>query len=150
MFKGFQKPKRLVANTETLTERYGMFIAQPFERGFGSTIGTGQSQQRSFLHSRSRRRFSCLVSHLGTRQHSQCPQSMQCFSTQVTCLQTQTFFMIVRVSWLGTHLWTVRHSSSSSLSAGRFIPLLRRGFAKFGAGGVTAGTAVILRWIPAN
>src|SRR5258708_152691 len=41
MFKGFQKPKRLVANTETLTERYGMFTAQPFERGFGSTIGTG-------------------------------------------------------------------------------------------------------------
>ncbi len=33
MFKGFQKPKRLVANTETLTERYGMFTAQPFERG---------------------------------------------------------------------------------------------------------------------
>ena len=41
MFKGFQKPKRLVANTETLTERYGMFSAQPFERGFGSTVGTG-------------------------------------------------------------------------------------------------------------
>src|ERR1700730_1741641 len=41
MFKGFQKPKRLVANTETLTERFGMFTAQPFERGFGSTIGTG-------------------------------------------------------------------------------------------------------------
>src|SRR6201985_234633 len=41
MFKGFQKPKRLVANTESLTERYGMFTAQPFERGFGSTIGNG-------------------------------------------------------------------------------------------------------------
>jgi DNA-directed RNA polymerase subunit alpha len=41
MFKGFQKPKRLVANTESLTERYGQFSAQPFERGFGSTIGTG-------------------------------------------------------------------------------------------------------------
>src|ERR1700737_2140244 len=41
MFKGFQKPKRLVANTETLNERYGMFTAQPFERGFGSPIGTG-------------------------------------------------------------------------------------------------------------
>jgi DNA-directed RNA polymerase subunit alpha len=40
MFKGFQKPKRLVANTETLTDRYGMFTAQPFERGFGSTVGT--------------------------------------------------------------------------------------------------------------
>lgn len=39
MFKGFQKPKRLVANTETLTERYGQFWAQPFERGFGTTIG---------------------------------------------------------------------------------------------------------------
>jgi len=41
MFKGFQKPKRLVANTETLTERYGQFSAQPFERGFGPTIGNG-------------------------------------------------------------------------------------------------------------
>ena len=41
MFKGFQKPKRLVANTETLTDRYGSFTAQPFERGFGSTIGVG-------------------------------------------------------------------------------------------------------------
>jgi DNA-directed RNA polymerase subunit alpha len=39
MFKGFQKPKRLVANTETLTERYGSFTAQPFQRGFGTTIG---------------------------------------------------------------------------------------------------------------
>ncbi|MGD0014301.1 MAG: DNA-directed RNA polymerase subunit alpha, partial [Bryobacteraceae bacterium] len=41
MFKGFQKPKRLVANTETLTDRYGMFTAQPFERGFGTTVGNG-------------------------------------------------------------------------------------------------------------
>ncbi|MCW5976998.1 MAG: DNA-directed RNA polymerase subunit alpha [Bryobacteraceae bacterium] len=39
MFKGFQKPKRLVANTESLNDRYGMFHAQPFERGFGTTIG---------------------------------------------------------------------------------------------------------------
>ena len=39
MFKGFQKPKRLVANTETLTDRYGSFTAQPFQRGFGTTIG---------------------------------------------------------------------------------------------------------------
>ena len=39
MFKGFQKPKRLVANTETLTDRFGQFTAQPFERGFGTTIG---------------------------------------------------------------------------------------------------------------
>jgi len=39
MFKGFQKPKRLVANTETLTERFGSFTAQPFQRGFGTTVG---------------------------------------------------------------------------------------------------------------
>ena len=39
MFKGFQKPKRLVANTESLTERFGQFTAQPFQRGFGTTIG---------------------------------------------------------------------------------------------------------------
>src|SRR3989454_6454693 len=41
MFKGFQKPKRLVANTETLTDRFGQFTAQPFQRGFGTTIGNG-------------------------------------------------------------------------------------------------------------
>ncbi len=41
MFKGFQKPKRLVSNTETLTDRFGQFTAQPFQRGFGTTIGNG-------------------------------------------------------------------------------------------------------------
>jgi DNA-directed RNA polymerase subunit alpha len=41
VFRGFQKPKRLVANTDSLSERYGMFWAQPFERGFGTTIGSG-------------------------------------------------------------------------------------------------------------
>src|SRR5258708_23278202 len=39
MFKGFKKPRRLVENPETLTERYGQFTAQPFQRGFGTTIG---------------------------------------------------------------------------------------------------------------
>ena len=39
LWKGFQKPKRLSSDTETLTERYGKFSAQPFERGFGTTIG---------------------------------------------------------------------------------------------------------------
>ena len=41
MFKGFQKPKRLVADTDTLNDRFGRFWAQPFERGFGTTIGNG-------------------------------------------------------------------------------------------------------------
>ncbi|MEJ2006600.1 MAG: DNA-directed RNA polymerase subunit alpha [Acidobacteriota bacterium] len=39
LWKGFQKPKRLVCNTSTLTDKYGQFTAQPFERGFGTTIG---------------------------------------------------------------------------------------------------------------
>lgn len=39
MWTGFQKPKRLACDAETLTEKYGRFYAQPFERGFGTTIG---------------------------------------------------------------------------------------------------------------
>src|ERR1700730_11890097 len=39
LWTGFQMPRRLAADTVTLTERYGRFSAQPFERGFGSTIG---------------------------------------------------------------------------------------------------------------
>ena len=39
LWKGFQRPKRLVCDTETLTDKYGQFQAQPFERGFGTTIG---------------------------------------------------------------------------------------------------------------
>ncbi len=39
MSKGFQKPKRLICDLETLSSTYGHFYAQPFERGFGTTIG---------------------------------------------------------------------------------------------------------------
>src|ERR1700756_1205996 len=39
LWRGFQKPKRLAVDNETLTEKYGKFSAQPFERGFGTTIG---------------------------------------------------------------------------------------------------------------
>jgi DNA-directed RNA polymerase subunit alpha len=40
LWKGFQKPKRLnVAGEPATTDRYGQFSAQPFERGFGTTIG---------------------------------------------------------------------------------------------------------------
>src|SRR5499425_1942981 len=39
LWKGFQKPKRLATDTESLTDKYGMFWAQPFERGFGTTVG---------------------------------------------------------------------------------------------------------------
>jgi DNA-directed RNA polymerase subunit alpha len=39
LWKGFQKPKRLEVNRDTMTDRYGRFYAQPFERGFGTTVG---------------------------------------------------------------------------------------------------------------
>ena len=42
-------PRRLAADAETLTERYGRFSAQPFERGFGTTVGN--SLRRALLSS---------------------------------------------------------------------------------------------------
>src|SRR6266511_1493286 len=39
MTRAFQKPKRLICDLETLTPTYGHFYAQPFERGWGTTIG---------------------------------------------------------------------------------------------------------------
>ena len=39
LWKGFQRPKRLECDLESLTPTYGKFHAQPFERGFGTTIG---------------------------------------------------------------------------------------------------------------
>ncbi len=36
---GFQRPKYLECDYETLTPKYGRFSAQPFERGYGVTIG---------------------------------------------------------------------------------------------------------------
>ncbi|MBK8316568.1 MAG: DNA-directed RNA polymerase subunit alpha [Acidobacteria bacterium] len=47
MWTGFQKPKRL--SCENMTDRYGRFSAQPFERGFGTTIGN--SLRRALLSS---------------------------------------------------------------------------------------------------
>ena len=39
LWKGFQRPKRLEFERDTLTDRFGRFYAHPFERGFGTTIG---------------------------------------------------------------------------------------------------------------
>jgi DNA-directed RNA polymerase alpha subunit len=49
LWKGFQRPKRLEFERETLTDRFGRFYAQPFERGFGTTIGN--APQRVLLSS---------------------------------------------------------------------------------------------------
>jgi DNA-directed RNA polymerase subunit alpha len=39
LWKGFQKPKRLEVDRDSLTDLYGRFYAQPFERGFATTVG---------------------------------------------------------------------------------------------------------------
>jgi DNA-directed RNA polymerase subunit alpha len=39
LWKGFQKPKWLEVDRQTLTPTFGRFTAQPFEQGFGTTIG---------------------------------------------------------------------------------------------------------------
>lgn len=48
-WKGFQRPKRVDIDTETLTPTYGRFVAQPFERGFATTVGN--ALRRSLLSS---------------------------------------------------------------------------------------------------
>jgi DNA-directed RNA polymerase subunit alpha len=37
--RNFEMPKRLVCEEKTLTPTYGKFIAEPFERGYGTTVG---------------------------------------------------------------------------------------------------------------
>ncbi len=38
-WRGLELPSRVVPERETLSSTYGKFTVEPFERGFGSTIG---------------------------------------------------------------------------------------------------------------
>ena len=38
-WRGLELPSRLICDRDTLTDTYGKFIAEPFERGFGHTVG---------------------------------------------------------------------------------------------------------------
>ena len=38
-WRGLELPGSVVADPKTLTETYGKFTAEPFERGFGTTVG---------------------------------------------------------------------------------------------------------------
>jgi DNA-directed RNA polymerase subunit alpha len=38
-WRGLELPNRLVSDRDTLTDTYGQFSAEPFERGFGVTVG---------------------------------------------------------------------------------------------------------------
>lgn len=39
MLPEFQMPKRIEVDRATRTNHYGRFTAEPFERGFGTTVG---------------------------------------------------------------------------------------------------------------
>ncbi len=38
-WRGLELPSQVTCDKESLTETYGKFVAEPFERGFGTTIG---------------------------------------------------------------------------------------------------------------
>src|SRR5437870_8278353 len=38
-WRGLELPNRVVSDRSTLTDTYGKFMAEPFERGFGITVG---------------------------------------------------------------------------------------------------------------
>ena len=39
VLRSFEIPKKLECDEESLTDNYGKFVAEPFERGYGVTIG---------------------------------------------------------------------------------------------------------------
>jgi len=49
LWKNFQRPKRVELDSESATDTYGKFVAQPFERGFATTLGN--ALRRSLLSS---------------------------------------------------------------------------------------------------
>jgi DNA-directed RNA polymerase subunit alpha len=40
-WRGLELPSQVVCDTKSLSGTYGKFVAEPFERGFGSTVGNG-------------------------------------------------------------------------------------------------------------
>ena len=38
-WKDFEIPKKLTCDESSYTDTYGKFIAEPFERGYGTTLG---------------------------------------------------------------------------------------------------------------
>ena len=41
LWRDFATPRKLICDEDTLTDTYGRFLAEPFERGYGMTIGNG-------------------------------------------------------------------------------------------------------------
>ena len=52
-WRGLELPSRVVRDEQVSTDTYGKFTAEPFERGFGTTVG---NSLRRILLSQPRRR----------------------------------------------------------------------------------------------
>ena len=40
-WRGLELPTRVRLDTDTANDTYGLFVVEPFERGFGVTVGNG-------------------------------------------------------------------------------------------------------------
>ena len=40
-WRGLELPSQVTCDQQSLTDTYGKFVAEPFERGFGTTLGNG-------------------------------------------------------------------------------------------------------------
>jgi DNA-directed RNA polymerase subunit alpha len=47
--EGFSAAEALEFERETLTDRFGRFSAQPFERGFGTTVGNAHAARAAVV-----------------------------------------------------------------------------------------------------
>ena len=44
-WRGLELPHRVIPDEETLTDTYGKFVIEPFERGFGTTVVSANSSR---------------------------------------------------------------------------------------------------------
>ena len=73
-WRGLELPARIEWEAETLTDRYGKLIAEPFERGYGTTVGNSlrrvllSSLEGSAVVNRQDRRGAARVQHHSRRR----------------------------------------------------------------------------------
>ena len=51
-WRGFELPSTVTCERESLTSTYGKFVAEPFERGFGVTVGNALDAQYGDIYTR--------------------------------------------------------------------------------------------------
>ena len=70
-WRGLELPSLVTAERSTLTATYGKFVAEPFERGFGVTVGN--SLRRILLSSLEGSAVTQIKLHGAQHEFSTCP-----------------------------------------------------------------------------